>query len=317
MIAVLQTLFSRGGAIFQGFRCATPLAGMLPGLWSCILDITKMERFGRSAFRRGRGSQEPGVRSQETGVRSQESGDRSRKPEWVGWHGDCTGGSYSWADFPDGLNESIRILFRIVGLEAQSEEESIPVAGDRYFDMVSMEKGILEGFRILAVDRYGRHLDKIAVGTYGRQSGKRANSILGLYSQPVTRMPPPVPLMAMLKANGCRNRQEGGDVPGSLPLMTPLEKGGPGIGIETGMSFHTAAITPADNQGIDPFLPSGIGVEKGGSLGSTEPLMTIADIEVGPQCLQVQWDLAGGMGAVDDRTNTGCPGAVADILNGK
>src|SRR5579859_4998947 len=45
--------------------------------------------------------------------------------------------------------------------------------------------------------------------------------------------------------------------------------------------------------------------------------MAISRIKIDPQRIELQGDMAGSVRAVDHRHNSGCPGALADLLNRK
>ena len=61
----------------------------------------------------------------------------------------------------------------------------------------------------------------------------------------------------------------------------------------------------------------GPGPEEAGALRRTEPLVAVAGVDVRAEGLQLEWDVARGMRAVDDREHARNAGRRADLLDGE
>ena len=116
------------------------------------------------------------------------------------------------------------------------------------------------------------------------------------------------PVVRRLIVDGCRHRQVRRRVTGGLPLVEVHE---------LALAWRLIIPAKADDQGFQPGLRRGPSVEKRCPLGSAHPLVARHDVDIGAQGAQVQGNLAGGVGAVDDGDQAGRPGAPANLLDGK
>ena len=77
------------------------------------------------------------------------------------------------------------------------------------------------------------------------------------------------------------------------------------------------AVTPRDDEGLDPPLVLGPGPEERGSLRRAEPLVAVAGVDVRPELLEVERQLSGSVCAVNDREHAGCARSGTDLLDRK
>ncbi len=124
--------------------------------------------------------------------------------------------------------------------------------------------------------------------------------VAGLPYELVAGLPDGGPVVGPHELDGGRDREERRDVAGALPSVFVHEPRRTGA---------VAVPPPAHDQRLEDGLDLAASVEERGALRSVHPLVAVAGVEVGAERAQVQDDLAGGVGAVDDRDDPALAGA--------
>lgn len=123
--------------------------------------------------------------------------------------------------------------------------------------------------------------------------------------------------MPFLEGNGRGNGEKGRDVPRALPLKAAFQHGGARVGVEARVSCNVVAVAPAHHGGVDRFVVFGTDVKKGRTLGRAEPFVAVARVEIGTEGVEIQWNVAGSVGAVDEGENARFPCTAAEFRQGK
>jgi len=107
------------------------------------------------------------------------------------------------------------------------------------------------------------------------------------------------PTVALLEGQGGRHGQPGGDVARALPLQPTLQHGAAGVGVEPAVALGAGHVAPAGHGGVQHLVVLLACVQEGTALGSAQPLVAVAGVEVGAQGVKLHLDVAWCMGAVD------------------
>ena len=119
--------------------------------------------------------------------------------------------------------------------------------------------------------------------------------------------------MLLAEGNGGGDGQDCGGVAGALHLKH-VDKAGVAEGA-AGLRVSGPAV--ADGQGVDEGLQIAADVQEGRAFGGHQPFVAVAGVEIGVQRGQVQRDVTGGMGAVDDGIDATGAGMGHGVLDGE
>ena len=103
----------------------------------------------------------------------------------------------------------------------------------------------------------------------------------------------------------------------ALPVEASVRHQDMAVGIESeevakGLDGDDGAgVAPAHHRGVEEEVVLGPHVEEGRSLRGAQPLVAVADVDIGPYRFEVKWQLARRMGPVDDSEDPlpACPTA--------
>jgi hypothetical protein len=175
-----------------------------------------------------------------------------------------------------------------------------------------MHRGVGSGFHQLFADSQssggGGVLDRQAEG--GHRAGDRAccpdlrieasgeQSGASGGEQPVSLAQRGAP-KAIMELDGLRHRQKAARIGGTGPVELRQE---------------ALVIAMGDRAGVQTTLGGRLGVQKGTTFRGAQPFMAISDVPVGTNRGQVEIDLAGCMGAIDQDANAGGVARCNDLL---
>ncbi len=77
------------------------------------------------------------------------------------------------------------------------------------------------------------------------------------------------------------------------------------------------AVAPAHHGSVDGFVVFGTDVEEGRTLGSAEPFVAVPRVEIGAEGVEIQRNVAGSVGAVDEGENARFSCTAAEFRQGK
>src|SRR5581483_1428389 len=107
------------------------------------------------------------------------------------------------------------------------------------------------------------------------------------------------PVVLLLEPDRGRDGEVGGRVARPLPTVSVRER-------------RAVLPVPRDDRGLDRPLCLGPGPEEPGALRRAQPFVAVPRVDVGPERLEVEVDLAGRVGAVDDEERARCAGATGE-----